>query len=455
LMGLLGPILEGGRVGTPRKARGVMCDFYEGDVVSEDTLAIDLVSVVLEQAIVQLDAYEARLKHVPAARAAGAAGKPGRKAKEPRADLLPHRPPGSLVGGRRSNVEALQVASSVMDGLLVDCLACTRHASRPPSAVRIFLSAHGDSFGEERLMLDAALGPVRAALAQAGRSLVLVDVRKGSSEEAAAVSMTWLDLLVRLEQVKDCWAVLALLGAAYGSQLTGSLAWQLAAKEGWAWVSALAGRSVTECEVTCALRAIYAEDAAATQRCLVYIKEFEAHGAGVSVEDEERQVRQRQLIDDLLSHRSFHCHSYSTPQQGMRSCANQLMELVRKDLLGAGSGGAAAAGNDVPPLGCSQVQAALASGIPIDPAPRPQGEASDAPGVESGGEGEEGAALVRGDGQEQARDAGSRGGVGSKGRVSPAARRELAASRQSQATSHVSGDDATSRSARKRAQYHP
>jgi|LauGreDrversion2_3_1035106.scaffolds.fasta_scaffold133083_1 hypothetical protein len=72
--------------------------------------------------------------------------------------------------------------------------------------------------------------------------LVEVDPRGGLSERGAGAGLTRLDLLVRLEEVRQSWAVVALLGSAYGAQVRIAIAEEVAALDKWHWVSALARR---------------------------------------------------------------------------------------------------------------------------------------------------------------------------------------------------------------------
>ena len=290
---LLGPILEGGRVGTPTEARGVLSQYDAGGVIASDALALGLVSVVLEEAIHQLDAYNTSLKRPPPrARAPGGA-------RRQRENLLPHQADTKLT---RDNRTALQQAAAAMDDLVVDALARACHSplSRP-TTIRVYLAAHADDFESERRLLTPALTPLRTALQQAGHSLVLIDHRTGCSEAKAGGGMSWLDLLVRLEDIRLSWAVVALLGRSYGrlfchhacthlsglqrpwtetmrltrsrslagAQLDAGVTSTLSQVDGWQWTEVLAGRSLTEAEITCALRCIYSEDAASTRRCVL------------------------------------------------------------------------------------------------------------------------------------------------------------------------------------------
>jgi hypothetical protein len=115
--------------------------------------------------------------------------------------------------------------------------------------------------------------------------------------------------------------MLTLTGRCYGAQIPAKIAAEVARKgRRWEWVSCMGGRSITECEIVSALRCIYAEDDAATRRCLIYARVddpagSEAAGAtgGAVTESENAQLRQAQvLIDDLRlrSHRAQHLCVY-------------------------------------------------------------------------------------------------------------------------------------------------
>jgi hypothetical protein len=76
----------------------------------------------------------------------------------------------------------------------------------------------------------------------------------------------------------------------------------------WEWVSCIGGRSITECEIVSALRCIYAEDDAATRRCLIYAPVDDPAGSeaaggtgGAVTESENAQLRQAQArIDEAI-----------------------------------------------------------------------------------------------------------------------------------------------------------
>lgn len=229
-------------------------------------------------------------------------------------------------------------------------------------------TAHGDDFPVERALLGDALAGLRSHLHHIGQDLVVLDMRQGCSEAEAASSVSELDVVVRLEDIRQCWAVVALVGESYGAQLPATVATAVSRKEGWEWLEALAGRSLTETDVTAALRFLYADDLAVTRRCLVYLKAEESGRAGMVMEDEERVVLQQQLIADLLSHREHHCHKYTTAQDGVSKIAAMLLAHARTDFGGAGSShiSSRAPTQQKVPFGMWQVQTALHDSIALD-----------------------------------------------------------------------------------------
>jgi hypothetical protein len=349
---LLGPILEAGRIGTATQARSVLSGYDRGKALSQGTLAINLVSVMLEEAIGQLDTFNATLKHAPPRKTEGVGGEMRR---------------GGNAKRMRESGEAIMAASATLDGLILDVFARSNRTSGPGGTVKIFLSAHGDEFERERGLLETCLWPLRMRLQYVGYALVLVDLRQGYSESASADIMSRLDLLVRLEEIHQSWAMIALLGRSYGAEIPVSVTSDLSRTDGWAWVSALAGRSLTEAEVTCALRNIYSDDAAMTRRCSIYFRE-EAAGSVQQVENEERWVRQSQLHNDLLSHRAYHCRSYTAPHEFAEAVSSELLTLARKDLLKphplrpsaqVSSRHAHSISSHTPPYGTAQMQRVL------------------------------------------------------------------------------------------------
>ena len=105
---------------------------------------------------------------------------------------------------------------------------------------------------------------------------------------------------------------MALTGRCYGALIPAKIAAEVAGKgRRWEWVSCMGGRSLSECEVVSAFRCIYAEDDAATRRCLIYARVDDPAAAGSAggavTESENAQLRQAQvLFDDLRSHRAQH-----------------------------------------------------------------------------------------------------------------------------------------------------
>ena len=62
------------------------------------------------------------------------------------------------------------------------------------------------------------------------------------------------------------------MGSSYGALLPAAVASRVSRREGWEWLEQLGGRSLTEAEVTGALRFVYSDDLAVTRRCLVYVE---------------------------------------------------------------------------------------------------------------------------------------------------------------------------------------
>ena len=71
------------------------------------------------------------------------------------------------------------------------------------------------------------------------------------------------------------------------------------------------------------------------------------------------QVRQRQLLDDILSHRASHCHTYSTAAHVTNQVSSTLMRLIHKDVLVPVDRRYSRPSPGLPPFGTGQTQAAL------------------------------------------------------------------------------------------------
>ena len=89
------------------------------------------------------------------------------------------------------------------------------------------------------------------------------------------------------------------------------------------------------------------------------------------MEDEQRVVQQQQLIADLWSHRSHHCHAFTTPHDAVSQIATALLGMARTDFAAPASSyrhtHVQLQRAHTPPFGTCHVQAALRDSIALDP----------------------------------------------------------------------------------------
>ena len=98
---------------------------------------------------------------------------------------------------------------------------------------------------------------------------------------------------------------------------------------------------------------------------------YQSGRGGTVMEDEQRVVQQQQLIADLWSHRSHHCHAFTTPHDAVSQIATALLGMARTDFAAPASSHRHTHVNPqrahTPPFGTCHVQAALRGAIALDP----------------------------------------------------------------------------------------
>eukprot|EP00960_Hanusia_phi_P039600 753952-Hanusia_phi.AAC.3 len=208
-LGLKGNVSEGGRVGTPTRAQGVLARADGGGAALRlSTIAIDLTPLILEEAILQLEGYNEQVK----------------KSKHQRDVSRQHTHKSSSI--LVEDHVAIKEATAVLDGIILE-------------------SMFRDILNENHL------------------NLTFVDIRAGRSDRLE--SLVPEDVKTILNEINSSWAFVSLLGlptdisnqivyihfvlysgSHYGARLRHRVAIEVSLTPEYAWMEELAGRSFVE-----------------------------------------------------------------------------------------------------------------------------------------------------------------------------------------------------------------